>query len=252
MRCAGIFWRIALVALLTPNVLSGCSSSPRRSDGGGAAGGAGGEVDPPLPGPGAGEGEGEAPAPHQGEGEGEPGVEPPVGEGEGEGEAPVAPPPAGEGEGEEPVDPPPAGEIGPSLSIKGGCADLVLYARAEDDKAVLLVRLHGIVARAHEAGAAQEELFDVPGGGLEIELQLGEAVGDPVCNDVLGPDWRLDHTIGATAGRLHIVVTPDPNGEFARATAELQAVEFIHPETEERLTVEEIRWSEVFVGWLPG
>lgn len=263
------------IAFVWVIALMGCGTPPPRGGGqGGAAVGAepgagvGGADDPAGQGAGAGgqageggeEGEGEGQGPGLGEGagvgEGEGGGEGEgAGEGEGGGEGQGVSEGEGEGVGEgeaggdggEPV----VGDIGPSLNIHGGCADMVLYAHSGDEKMAVLVRVHGIVGRAHEAADATEELFDVAGGGVEIELQLGEGLGGPLCNDVLEPGWRIDHDIEAHAGRFHVVVRPE-GSEFGRATADLQGVEFEHPMTGEIITIGDLRWVDVFVGWLAG
>jgi hypothetical protein len=87
---------------------------------------------------------------------------------------------------------------------------------------------------------------------MRLQLQIGEELGGPLCNDILTPGWRVDHTIDATAGRYVITVRPDEVGENARGDALLTGVEFVHPVTGERITIDRLEWVDVLVGWLAG
>lgn len=94
-----------------------------------------------------------------------------------------------------------------SFTVFGGCGDIRLFARNEDDTAAMLVLLPaGLIDQARDQGGETAFAFALPASGLpSVQLQVGHRVSALECTDVVEGGPAIDRTWtptgGAVAGR---------------------------------------------------
>ncbi len=87
-----------------------------------------------------------------------------------------------------------------------------------------------------------------------FNVLVGTMVSFPVCNDVATDETVIDQEWVATAGTVDITIVPIEDapkfGTQGTATLELSGVEVTYGGVTE--TLEDITFTDVGVGWLPG
>lgn len=144
-------------------------------------------------------------------------------------------------------------ELGADLTHFGGCGDVIMYAVDEQDRAMVTFQAQGLV---EEARASEEDevevVLDLSTAVATAEIEQGEGVSSTVCNDVIVPPGpRVDRVWTATAGSATLHIRPVSGSEGAFADLVLEGVVFSSDGAEDIL-VEEVVWTDVFVGWYPG
>jgi hypothetical protein len=97
-------------------------------------------------------------------------------------------------------------EISPSppplrdFTNTGACSNLFVYAVTGDGRNALLFDFE-----LDELDDVVEVSFDLPDPNVEATFQTGSALKDPLCNDLFGPDFRVDSQRRLTHG--HVIVT---------------------------------------------
>jgi hypothetical protein len=96
----------------------------------------------------------------------------------------------------------------PDLPDRGGCGDVFFYAVSADARAAVVVRseagLLGTLPGRRQPTDPLQARYDLPDPALHVEVQVGEAVSQPFCNDVISGDYRLDVTRPAVAGTVDL------------------------------------------------
>lgn len=129
-----------------------------------------------------------------------------------------------------------------------GCGDLQAYAVDAEDEVMVHVQLDGPIAAAN--GVATETVIPLPDPSTVVEVELGSALSDAACDDVIENDGpQVAVTWKAVSGTVTVAVRPDPNDD--RADVILEDVVFESP-TGEQVTVEVLEWTDLSVGWLAG
>ena len=137
---------------------------------------------------------------------------------------------------------------------ESGCGDMTLWGRNDDDTIALVLSINDdLVANASAAGTTYEGTHDVSEFGT-FSVLVGTMVGFPICNDVATDKTIIDQEWLATAGSVNITIEPVEDapkfGTLGFATLELSGVEVTFDGVTEPL--EDITFTDVGVGWLPG
>lgn len=144
-------------------------------------------------------------------------------------------------------------ELGTDLTRFGGCGDVIMYAVDEQDRAMVTFQAQGLV---EEARASEEDevevVLDLSTTAGTAQIEYGARVSSTVCNDVIVPPGpRVDRVWTATAGSATLRIRPVSGSEGAFADLVLESVVFSSDGAED-ITLEEVTWTDVFVGWYPG
>lgn len=144
-------------------------------------------------------------------------------------------------------------ELGADLTRFGGCGDVVLYATDEHDRVMVTFQAQGVVESARNAQEPETEVvLDLSTAAADVRIEHGERVGSTVCNDVIMPPGpRVDRVWTATAGSATLRLRPVSGSGGAFADLVLEGVVFSSDGAED-ITLEELTWANVFVGWYPG
>lgn len=143
------------------------------------------------------------------------------------------------------------------LTSSGGCADITLYARNDDDTIAMIFSSPGLSEQAHASGSLLEVTWSFPSDAMTLKVRTGTHVSDTTCDDVAeGSDVRATYV--ATAGQASIQVDPDqPETDYGsypgHASVSLTDVVLTNeddPSDEVPLTA--FAWADVYVGWFPG
>lgn len=136
------------------------------------------------------------------------------------------------------------------LSLMGGCGDVWFYAVDDADEVLLTFSTFGLIEAA--AGDTTTTTFDLPDDEVELMVEVGSQVSDAVCDDVIENDGpQVDHIYRAVAGAA--VVTLRPMEEQWGARGDLRITDVVLRDGEGRtVVIEQMEWTDVFVGWLPG
>lgn len=81
----------------------------------------------------------------------------------------------------------------------GACTNLFLFAVTGDGRNALLFDF-----KLDELNDDVELSFDLPDPNVEATFQSGSALNDPLCNDLFGPDFRVDSQQRLVHG--HVIV----------------------------------------------
>lgn len=96
----------------------------------------------------------------------------------------------------------PPGEPAPRIEPTqfGACGRLFVYAVTEDQSAAITFHFAGLGAGDHQ------QTYTLPDPAVNVEVVTGQQVDNPLCNDLLGHDYRLDRARAVSAGTLHLSV----------------------------------------------
>ncbi len=145
----------------------------------------------------------------------------------------------------------------------GGCGDVYFYAVDAADRVLLTFSVDGVVAQARVAAETITTPFTLPHAEVLLRLEQGSRISDAICDDVIeqGGGPRVDRTWIAIAGTATVTIRPgnsplDDQGDdlapfHARGDLILDDVIFEDADGH-RLTIDELKWDDVLVGWLPG
>lgn len=144
-------------------------------------------------------------------------------------------------------------ELGANLTLFGGCGDVVFYAVDEHDRVVVTFQAQGLVEEARTSEEDEVEVvLDLSTTAATAQVEQGERVSSTVCNDIIVPPGpRVDRAWTATGGSATLRIRPVSGSERAFADLVLESVVFSSDGAED-ITLEEVTWTNVFVGWYPG
>lgn len=144
-------------------------------------------------------------------------------------------------------------DLGADLTRFGGCGDVIMYAVDEPDRVLVTFQAQGFVegARASQENEV-EVVLDLSTAAATAQLEYGERVSSTVCNDVIVPPGpRVERAWTATSGTATLQIRPVSGSEGAFVDLALESVVFSSDGAED-ITLEEVTWADVFVGWYPG
>ncbi|MBV1861730.1 MAG: hypothetical protein KUG77_25140 [Nannocystaceae bacterium] len=135
-----------------------------------------------------------------------------------------------------------------------GCADMTVWGKNDDDSIALVLFIDdNLVADAAAAGTTYEGTHAVAEFGT-FSVLVGSDVSALVCNDVDPRTTNIEQEWVATAGSVEITIEPEEDAqEFdtqGYATLQLSGIEVSFDGTLE--TLEDITFTNIAVGWLPG
>jgi hypothetical protein len=152
----------------------------------------------------------------------------------------------------EPLDP----AFTDTLTVTGGCGDVVLFARNEADTVLLrATRARGLVEDVLADRQPHDAYVGFPSTDIAVTVQLGEHLSDATCDDVIedgGP--QVDATWVPTDGHATIRVRP-PVREEALPRADLVLSNLVLAPERGRgdaITIEDFQILDVLVGWYAG
>jgi hypothetical protein len=117
------------------------------------------------------------------------------------------------------------------LTERGGCDDLVVFARDPEGVALLDMQLPGVVGEAYAADdPPQVREIELPDASVLLELVFGTRVGPQMCN-LEPPEFIVDHAYLATSGRASLVI--GPAGRFPEAEVSLTLTDIVFEHVEE-------------------
>ncbi len=144
-------------------------------------------------------------------------------------------------------------ELGADLTRFGGCGDVFMYAADEHDRVMVTFQAQGLIEEARASGEDEVDVvLDLSTSAATVRLDHGERVSSNACNDVLvSPGPRVDLVWTATAGSATLQIRPVSGSEAAFADLVLEGVVLSSDDADD-ITLEEVTWTDVFVGWYPG
>ena len=92
----------------------------------------------------------------------------------------------------------------PSLDQPGACGQLFIYVHSADETHAVTVHLTDVTAEQVAAGYTVQ--VDLPDPSVDVQALRGVQVEDPLCNDLFGPDYRVDQTWTASEGTIALDV----------------------------------------------
>jgi hypothetical protein len=129
-----------------------------------------------------------------------------------------------------------------------GCGDLSAYAVDADDEVMITVQLDGPLAAAN--GQETESVVTLPDPATVVRVEIGSKISDAACDDVIeNGGANVAETWDAISGTVTVGVHPAEGDD--RADVTLEDVVFESPDGEE-VTVNELKWTDLSVGWFPG
>jgi hypothetical protein len=95
------------------------------------------------------------------------------------------------------------------LAPYGGCADAVFHAIGKANEQALTISVD-----ASQRSTTEPTVLDItlPDPAVTVTLQRGAGLDQPMCNDVLGPEYRVDSEVPAVSGTIHIELGPRSEG----------------------------------------
>lgn len=144
-------------------------------------------------------------------------------------------------------------ELGADLTRFGGCGDVIMYAVDDHDRVLVTFQTQGLVEEARASGEEEAEfVLDLSTASATARLDYGERVSSTVCDDaIVPPGPSVDRVWIATEGSATLRIRPVSDSEGAFADLVLGNVVFSSDGAED-ITLEEVTWTNVFVGWYPG
>jgi hypothetical protein len=139
-----------------------------------------------------------------------------------------------------------------AFAVRGGCADVVFYAVDGADELLVTFQTAGLVAAARASTTPVTTNFDLPAAGVTAIIEQGSKISDAICDDVIengGP--RVDRTWTAVAGRATVTIRGGADDFGARGDLRLEDAVFLSDDGR-RVGLEELVWTDIGVGWLPG
>lgn len=144
-----------------------------------------------------------------------------------------------------------------ALTETGGCGDVFMWAANAEHTMVLIFHSEQPLGQqTWDEGGQKTWSLSLP-EDASAELQVGEDLVEPLCNDVAGGDTRVDARWEASAGAstLELEVSEDlqPWGEYpGSATLTLSELVFEASEGDAQpRTLDSLSFS-ANVGWMPG
>jgi hypothetical protein len=94
----------------------------------------------------------------------------------------------------------------PPLPTTGGCGDVFFYAVSADATVGLVVSTNAPARDGGFTGSAPEfhAHYELPDGQLGVRVEIGQAVNEPYCNDVISGQHRIDVTRDAVGGTVDV------------------------------------------------
>lgn len=135
---------------------------------------------------------------------------------------------------------------------RGGCADVVFFAVDAADEVLLTFQTTGVVDAARGSSVPVTTNFDLPTPGVTLIIEQGSKISDAVCDDVIengGP--RVVRTWTAVEGHAAVTIQAGADDFGARGDLVLDDVVF-RSDDGRSVAVDELRWTDIGVGWLPG
>ena len=135
---------------------------------------------------------------------------------------------------------------------RGGCADVVFFAVDAADEVLVTFQTSGLVEAARSSATPVTTVFDLPEAGVTAIVEQGSKISDAICDDVIengGP--QVDRTWVAISGRATVTIRTGPEDFGARGDLRLDDVVFLSDDGR-RVSLAELIWTDVGVGWLPG
>lgn len=100
------------------------------------------------------------------------------------------------------------------LAPYGGCADAVFFAIGRANEQGLMISVD-----ASRRSTTEPTVLDLtlPDPSVTVTLTRGSGLDQPMCNDMVGNDYRVDSEVPAVSGTIHIELGPrsepgDPTG----------------------------------------
>jgi len=137
----------------------------------------------------------------------------------------------------------------------GGCGNIFVYKINKEDTAGISVS-----ARKEKLNfSSAEKTFEIGRtDGLNVEILVGDKIARLYCNDVLDPDQPKSKKLVGKTGKAIISISkidesqPEWNRNYT-ATVILKDVHFVEENgNNSDITVEELIFKDIRVGWLPG
>lgn len=151
---------------------------------------------------------------------------------------------------------------GDEFAAGRGCGDTSLYAVATEPtgrELVLDVWLPALLARgdgAHELSVAGEGASGDETGGATARLTLGRHQADLRCNDAVEHEPVEEAAWTAVAGTVRATVRLDPRADAGddgpTGRVDVTVTGLVLEGDQGTVTVDEVRFVDVAVGWLPG
>ena len=91
------------------------------------------------------------------------------------------------------------------LAPYGGCGDAVFWAIGKNNEQGLMISVD-----ASRRSTSEPTVLDItlPDPSVTVTLTRGAGLDQPMCNDVLGPEYRVDSEVPAVSGSVHIELGP--------------------------------------------
>lgn len=149
-------------------------------------------------------------------------------------------------------------DLTPGLSYKtesGGCASVTVFKSNSAGTEYIVVWANrdslglSTTPRTFDIGSA------TPGLSAKIDMYASRPDQPFYCSDVLNANDPKPATWKALSGRVTIVVSndvPAPFNETYQTTVKLENVLFQSPDGTRKVTLKELSFENVAVGWLPG
>lgn len=139
------------------------------------------------------------------------------------------------------------------LTSRGGCGDLLFYARNAEDTIELTVRLEGVLAEATASGQDTSIVLPFPTPRATLLVRTGRQVGDATCDDVIengGPEVLT--TWVPVDGDGTVYIRPGATLDQARADLILSDIELKPEAGGPSVVLEDLAIMDVAVGWFAG
>lgn len=142
-----------------------------------------------------------------------------------------------------------------SLTAKGGCDDVFMYA--QNDAGTISVELGatGLVAAATENAKVTTTDFVLPDAAVQLVAKTGQNLHEGLCTDFSEIEPTVDLSYLPTAGTVSITITPAIDvGDSPTATAEFKDViwKLMGDDNAPTVSRPALVIKDVTVGWLPG
>ncbi len=134
-----------------------------------------------------------------------------------------------------------------------GCGNFYVYKELPEEYLHLYVRADRDALNLD----LTEKEFDVSNEDITVEmLQFDGAIGQYACDDVANDQGEIISTWSAISGKVSMQITRDsisvnPWEMTYEVTVKLKEIQ-LENEQEERVTISDTNFKEVYVGWLPG
>jgi hypothetical protein len=95
------------------------------------------------------------------------------------------------------------------LAPYGGCADAVFFAIGTANEQALTISVDALMRSTTEPTVLD---LTLPDPAVTVTLTRGAGLDQAMCNDVLGPEYRVDSEVPAVSGTVHIELGPRTEG----------------------------------------